>query len=192
MASKSKALYWRCAWPGAVQLAVLLVLVLLASAALSPGLFKALVKAAAIVALVYAALALASQVLVLGHTDLEVVVVGVLRLSSLALFSLSIAGCIDVPELLRAFHKLSPSLGVSLALSIKMLKSLPRLWITASKLYAINACCNSYLRKIATLVLALKAFLFLSVYSLVQSAEALATRPGVFARQAKPRVREPQ
>ncbi len=164
-------------------LMVLFMFILLISVAISLRIFKAIFKVVMLMMLLYSALMVASQIIVLGFINIDLMFINILKFSSVAILSLSMINCINISKLIEVFRKLSPNLGISLALSIKMMKNLPKVWTIMSRLYEINMCCNNYIDRIALLILSIKAFLFLSTYSLMQSVEAFITRSKILRRK---------
>lgn len=158
------------------------------STVLSPGKLVSVAKAVTPLATAYSLLAPLAQLIVLGHIDASSILINILRIAIVVILSISLISCIDISKLLELTYRLSPELGVSLALSIKMLKSLPRLWTFIYRLYKTNLPCSSYLDRVETLIISVKTFLFLVLYSSIQSVEAILTRSKIFRSTTQRRI----
>lgn len=163
----------------------MLAAIITVSIVLSLERFIDVAKAVTPFVIVYSVLASLAQFIVFGKIDASPIYINTARFAAVATISLSLVGCIDVSKLLELVYRLSPSLGVSLAMSIKMLRSMPRLWTTVYRLYRVNMSCNSYLDRVEIFLISVKAFLFLVFYSSIQSVEAVLTRSKIFRLATK-------
>ncbi|MEM0027065.1 MAG: hypothetical protein QXT53_04515 [Ignisphaera sp.] len=157
-------------------LLAILVAVIVSSIFINLGALASVAKVVTPLATIYTLLASIIQFIVIGFVDVSIILINILRIAAVATVSISLISCVNIPKLLEFSYRLSPTLGISLALSVKMLKSLPMQWTFIYRLYRNNLPCNSYLDRIETFVLSVKAFLFLALYSSIQSVEAILTR----------------
>ncbi|MEL9940168.1 MAG: hypothetical protein QW348_02830 [Ignisphaera sp.] len=157
-------------------LLIILVSAIVLSMSVNLGALAGVAKAVTPLATIYTLFASIIQFVVLGFVDVSTILINILRIATVAMVSISLMSCINISKLLELSYRLSPSLGISLALSVKLLKSLPMQWVFIYKLYRNNLPCNSYLDRVETFVASVKAFLFIALYSSMQSVEAILTR----------------
>lgn len=129
---------------------------------------------------IYTAIAWIIQFIVTGEIDLLIGFINLLRFSTIATISLTMLNSIDIPNLIIFFNRLSPRLGIALALSIKMMKSFSKTWIDIHTVYKTNFNVDSYIDKIKLYIISVKVFVFIVMYVALQSIEALLTRCRIF------------
>lgn len=129
---------------------------------------------------IYTILALIIQIIVVSSIIVNIAMLNFFRFGSIAIFSLSLATCVNIAKLISYLRRISPRLGCALALSIKMMKNFSRTWVTIYKVYSVNVGWRGYLDRIKLFLLCVKVFTFVVMYTATQNAEVLLTRTKIF------------
>lgn len=127
--------------------------------------------------IIYTSIASFMQIVVIGSIDLYLLVINIIRIETLISLSMLVVNLIDVVKLVLFFRKISPKLALSLALSVKMLRDFEHSWKIIKEIYVLNFDIKRFKDQIKIITLIAKVFLSLSIYSSIQIAEAIATRP---------------
>jgi len=117
-----------------------------------------------------------TQFIVNGSIMLESLILSNTKILVFIVLSFIFAKSVSSTGLVKLFEKISVNLGVSIALAVKFIRFFPITWAQAYRIYSINYDSISRLRKIKVIMMSTKAFVNLSLYSALQTAESLATR----------------
>lgn len=133
--------------------------------------------------LFYTAVASVIQVILLSYIDVHILFLNIVRIEALIAMSIAIAESIDIMKLISLSRRISVRLALAIALSLKMIRDFTGIWGTVKDTYSINLGVRSFRKKILAYMLMVKVFLILSLYSAIQTAEAIITRPRLYINQ---------
>lgn len=120
--------------------------------------------------------------LLLGFLDLNLIAINILRIMILVVASAILLNSISISQLIKYLNRVSHKLAIVTALSIKMFKCYALTWRNVVDIYTVNLL-NWYeepLRKLSTLKILVNAFLSTTIYSTLQSIDAMVTRYKLF------------
>lgn len=124
-----------------------------------------------------------TQVIVLGKISYAPLAVSNFRIFTLALLSFILSAKIPSHTLVKLFSSVSPSLGLSLVLALRYIRTLPVTFGLIYKLYRTNLTAKSRLRFYEHIIVSVKVFVNVVLYASLQTAEALATRSAMIFRK---------
>lgn len=117
-----------------------------------------------------------TQAIVFGNIIYESLVLSNMKIFTFILLSFVFAKNISTTGLIKLFKKISINLAVAIALSVKFMRISPVIWSLAYRTYGINYSSSSKINRIKILLMTVKAFINLSLYLALQTAESLVTR----------------
>lgn len=109
---------------------------------------------------------------VAGLLDPLFVFTSCLRIVSLILLSVVTVSLVDTPSVIKAFTRLSPSIGLLLVIAFKSLHNASLNMLHVSEIYGVNLKRIHYIRR---MVLALRASINLSLHTLLYTVESIYT-----------------
>jgi hypothetical protein len=92
---------------------------------------------------------------------------------------------VSTTGLIKLFKRISVNFAVAIALAIKFMRFFPATWSFAYWTYSVNYDPGSRFSRIKIPIISVKAFIYLSLYSALQTAESLATRSTIIFGEEK-------
>ena len=148
----------------------------LASIAILTALERRTLKIFAYVAtasLIYTALAIAMQILVIGSADIASLTINAIRFTAIAVTSTAIAMKIDVPEATKRMFRKCPVAATALLYTLKTVRIASMIWRDVEEIYRVNLGRTNIFTRMR---IAVEAYIFTLIHYALQSTEAIATR----------------
>jgi len=101
------------------------------------------------------------------------------------ILSFIFAKYVSTTGLIKLFKRISVNVAVAIALAVIFMKFFPATWSFVYRTYSVNYDPGSRFSRIKILIISVKAFINLSLYSALQTAESLATRSTIIFGEEK-------
>jgi len=126
-----------------------------------------------------------AQIMVFDKIVYESLALSNIKMFIFVILSFIFAKYVTTTGLIKLFKRISVNAAVAIALAIKFMKFFPDTWSLAYRTYSVNYDPGSRFSRIKIVIISVKAFINLSLYSALQTAESLATRSTIIFGEEK-------